>query len=526
MSKEDYILGIFKSKESINEDFYLNVDISSHTKPLPITDLSELMNSAEQEQKERDASNCYRLTGNINMVASNALFNHIGDNSYQKLIALKDLDEDTETFVNDLGDVLLEDDGWFYFETGTTCDKIYLEPKPDKFYPLSNTGFQNWNLYVTYPYTGNPEILTFNNVPLVDGIGVISIVQLTVDERDMTAVVCSINHGLSVNDIVRFDSDIATGLSGDYSVYHLGLDDGSYSNNIFIIDVTLDVYPPLTIFTKLRFKKVINGVESLYYARWFKKITSVLDYEIYPTGFATNVYNDLNFSFTYNVDLNVEDLTDYLGRPLTELYLTVVKKQDDPESLGNFWTNVESGIDTALIGGDYDVNILTSLIGDDSIEENVNGLSDGTLFGDIIEYNETTLSETVLQDAFHRFNTINRRDEGYLEGFIYKPHYVIPIREFSDYIEESTNPNETVPDYATELDGNRRIWRDIFTNSFSNNPDIPFINGCHYLFDNFNILVKRQDPCDEFNLGSSAIVAGNCDNDDKFTEEEIEDICK
>lgn len=525
MNKNEYVLGIFKGKESINEDFYLNVDLESNTRPLPISDLSKTLNSAEQEQNERNESTCYRLTGNLNVVGSNVLFNISGDFSYQQILELKDLDEETDTFVNDLNEVLLEDDGWFFFQTGTTCDKVFLEPKPDKFYPLANNGFQNWEVYVTYPASGNIETLTFNNVPITDGISVVSINEVTIDDRQMTAVVCSINHGLSVGDIVRFNSDIPIGLSGDYSIYQLGLDDKSFQSSIFILDEALSVYPPINNNTKLRFKKVVNGVESDYYSRWFKKLTNTLDYEIYPTGFATNIFNDQNFSFTFNNDLDVNGLVDYLGRPLTEFYLTIVKKQSDSESLDNFWTNVESGINTALVGGDYDVNTLNSFISNDSIEENVNSLPE-IIFGDIVEYNRTTLTETILQDAYHRFNTLNRRDEGFLEGYYYKPHYVVPIREFSDFIEESTNPNETVPDYAEQLDGNRRIWRDLFTNSFSDNPNIPFINGCHYLYGNFNILVKRQDPCDEFNVGSNAIITGNCDTEDRFTQEQIEEICK
>lgn len=520
------VLNIFKSKTQINEDIHLNVNLVNTNNTIPISDLSTIINSAEQEQIERNASFCYRLTGTLNVVASNVLFNISGDNSYEQIIQLKDFDEETETFVNDLQDVLLEDDGWFYFQTGTTCDKIYLEPTPDKFYPLTNKGFSNWNLFVTYPYSGNLQTLTFNNVPLTDGIGVSSILSVEIDERLMTAIVCPINHGLEVGDIIFFESDIPTGINGEYSVYHLGLDDGSYSYNIFIIDVNLSVYPPITLNTKLRFKKIINGVYSSYYARSFRKLTGALDYEIYPTGFALNAYNDQNFSFTYNTDLDLSDLTDYLGRPITELYLTIVKKETYNVSGELFWTNVESGIDTMLINANYDINSLNSLNQNDSIEENVNGLTGDTIFGDIVEYNPLTLTENVLQVAYHRFNTINRRNEGFLEGYIYRPHYKIQIKEFSEYIEESTNQNETVPPYAVELEGNKKIWRDIYSNSFTNSADIPFVNGCHYLFANLNVFVKRQDPCNLFNLGSTAIVVGNCDTNDKFTQEIIEDICK
>lgn len=511
MENKYILLKEFYSKIATNDDNYLDLNLNQTHKELPLDDLQSVINLIKVEQDERDSSNCYRVHGSINIVASNVLFNTSGDSSYEQLLELKDLDEESGTFVNDLEDVLLEKDGWFYYQTGSTCEKIYLEPKPERFLPLDNNGYDNWHLFLTYPYTSSTEYLTFEGVPIGDGIAIFNAQSIVIGSRQMTLISCCIKHGLNVGDIVNISSDVITGLEGQFAVYKVGNILNRNKEYQFVIDFVPTSYIPLTG-TKLRFKKVTNNVESKYMVRLFKKITTPSDYEMFYLAYSKNKFNDQISGFNFKSDIDVEGLTDYLNRPLTELYITVLKSLKDTEGLSNFWEKTFSTLFNFKQNGDYDVDLINNLISDAyAIEPNILALTDDILFGDIVEYNLILLEEKVLAEAFHVFNSKNRVQNGMLEGYYYKPHHKIRIKYFSDYIEESASPFViNIPDYAEQLPDGREVWRDILTNSFVNDPQIPFVNNCHYICENLNIFIKRQDPCGYNNLGFNTLIGGKC----------------
>jgi hypothetical protein len=157
----------------------------------------------------------------------------------------------------------------------------------------------------------------------------------------------------------------------------------------------------------------------------------------------------------------------------------------------------------------------TSIV--DSIEENVDNFTD-SMFGDVVEYNIISQIETVLEVAYHRFNTINRESNNFLEGYYYKPHYKHQIKKFSDYVQIRYNQTDDIPYYATVVGDGRTTWRDILPNNFSNGNVIPFLNGCHYIYQGINLFVQRQDPCDDYTVPNKTIIAGLCDTNQKFVE--------
>ena len=138
--------------------------------------------------------------------------------------------------------------------------------------------------------------------------------------------------------------------------------------------------------------------------------------------------------------------------------------------------------------------------------------------GDFCEYNNIEQKEYVLSDIHHKysFNTnlfsnsqLNQNvvtigggfgggislnfgnlfnDPEIPEGYIYKPHYSVPIRVFSDYI-ESTGLEQVsdVPFYSYYSNETQQfIWRDLYTYGYIDSDGIginhPFINGAHYPF--------------------------------------------
>lgn len=505
------ILKEFLSKLNINDDYYINLFLQKYGSELNNSELSRIINLIQLEQEERDSSYCYRIHGNLNIIASNVLFNMSGDSSYEKLVELKDLDEESETFVNELTDVLFEKNGWFYYTTGSSCENIYMEPIPERFMPLDRNGYDNWSLYLTYPYSSSTDYLSFEGVSIGDGIAIFDAREIIVSSRPMTLCSTTIKHGLNAGDIINISSDVITGLEGQFSIYKLGDEFNNSQAYTFVIDFTPTSYLPNYTGTKLRMKKTTGGVESEYMVRFFKKISIPSDYEMFNLAYANNKFWDSIYGFNFKEDINLEDLTDYLGRPVTEIYLSIFKSLRDTKSLSNFWERLFSGLYNFKSSGDYSVNTLTNLLADDyAIESNIIADTTDTFFGDIVEYNSVTLEENILAEALYVFNTKNRVQNNLLEGYYYKPHYKIRVKYFSDYIEESTSQFVTaIPEYAQELDG-KYIWRDILTHSFVNDSNIPFINGCHYIFDNFIILVKRQDPCGNNNFGFQSLIDGKC----------------
>jgi hypothetical protein len=81
---------------------------------------------------------------------------------------------------------------------------------------------------------------------------------------------------------------------------------------------------------------------------------------------------------------------------------------------------------------------------------------------------------------------------------------MVKIRAFSSYIEQGDSSVADVPDYAENLGDGRLLWRDLldigFNDGVGETIDYPFLNGCHYLYDNITIFLKRQDPFNQYGL--------------------------
>lgn len=525
MNPQRILLPSKESQNSIDENLHLKIEIPHTNKHLPISELESVVDIGKVFSKERDLSNCYRFLGNINIVASNVLFNWSGDTSYQNILELMDYDDDTEQYVKSQSDVLLETDGWFYYQTGTTnCQKTFLEPTQDRFSIYDLSGNTNWNLWITYPSKENLYSLEFYGVPLTDGLAIFSAQTVTIDDRVMTAFICPIRHGLTQGDTITL-TGATTGYEGNFSVYTLGLQDGTNLDNIFVIDIDLGV-PPALSSSGLYFYRTFNGVRSIYSSRWFKRCSGDFDYEFYNNAFAENIYADQIWAYNYNNPIDVGQLFDYLDRPVTELYLTIVKKQDNTSGYP-FWTQVQSGIESYVQLSNYDIRAIhtksTSTVPE--IESDVNNNSE-YLFGDIIEYNPLQQYENILCEARHRFNTNNREDSNFLEGYFYKPHHKMQIRKFSDYVLTSLVGDIDAPYYAVDMGNGTIAWREILSNNFTNGETIPFLNGCHYIYKLTDLFIRRQDPCWDYQIGNKSFVQGKCNSLEDFVQVNVENLCE
>jgi hypothetical protein len=245
------------------------------------------------------------------------------------------------------------------------------------------------------------------------------------------------------------------------------------------------------------------------------------DYEIYPLAFSQSIFEDKRNQFVINEDLDVSNLVDNLGRPISELYVTIIKTDNN-----TLFTNIKSGIEMPynLSGSSTSIPDIRRITDGGSshipLEDDIT-IQDDSFFGDIAEYNSLELKEKILGDVYHRFNTSNRINGGFIskpnlvenesislgirqEGYMYKPHHKIKIREYSTYIEQGTSNTYNMPSYKTDLKDGRFIWRDLLdigSNDMNEDfLDYPFLNGSHYMNKDIQFPLKRQDPFGLYSL--------------------------
>ena len=259
----------------------------------------------------------------------------------------------------------------------------------------------------------------------------------------------------------------------------------------------------------ISYKKVVNGIECDYYIRIFSKIPNFKfasgdtssEYEIYREresgktlidiyqdskydfeshvsrlAFAKNSYSDDVGEIVFTDDIDISNLKDNLGRPLTSIYLTITKNNagykewygfdihsgetwnvsaitEDNVEFSHCFGRVTCGIETS-IESKYDnsiksINKINSVIsgrtgeplgynvdlinGDrdkyDSTEYEINSTEvwfklDKHYYGDLCYYDNYNAVERSIQPIMHRFNTaqresFNSKSDAYYEKFKY-----------------------------------------------------------------------------------------------------------
>jgi hypothetical protein len=566
-------------KGASDVDNYVNINLESESKLLPPDNINKVVDLGDVFNKEREESKRYRFVGTLLPVFTNVLFNISGDKgpssfnifqynnwvdttllqqpsepdaiSYDKSYGWETFDGYTFktdpfdnsyvgrpdfTYTESINKNLKEINGWFGFydpdfrKVGF-CDFYDLEPRRDRFDPSSSLSVRNWEFTITYPYATDDQnhlvkgglLITNAEVRILGGV-------------PMVVFGTAAPHNLQIGDTVRISDISNLVMNGDFTVQSVGLENGDSKDTFFVVDINPTLATLGPIFSGGRMKRLYYGNEVTYYLRKFKKIKKFEtqtqltpdDYEVYPLAFSLNIYNDPNYQIVIKDDIDISDLKDNLGRPLSEIYLTMVKSKSD-----NMFTRTQSGFDFENYYGNTITNttdgravsnirkihtLSAPLAPFDShtpIEDNVL-ISNNDYYGDICEYSKYEVKETILQKIMHRFNTVDREttvikqitDSAIYgprpEGYIYYPHYQVNIRQFSNYVEQGDSTTVGIPEYAESLGDGRYLWRDLLTLGYNDGQDetldYPFLNGSHYLYDNFCIVTRRQDPFGVFGL--------------------------
>lgn len=554
-----YRLNSTKFKGASNTDSYFNVNLESKNKLLPPGEISRTVNTGDIFDKERDESKVYRIIQTLSPLFTNVLFNLSGDkgpNNY--FININNIDGTkpygyqtfdgyifknnafdtsipTLTYLQSLDKNLKEQNGWFGFynpdvQKGEICNFYDLEPTRDRFDLNSSLIIRNWELTITYPYKSENTHHLVNN-----GLLITTAELVEVGGVDMVALGSAVPHNLIVGDTVRLTNMPNSNMNGDFNVISLGFNSENFET-FFVVDMGVNNAVLGNLFTSGRLKRLYYGNEVTYYFRKFKKIKSFetqsditkYGYDCYPLAFSQTIYGDQTYQVTFNDDIDVSDLVDNLGRPLSELYLTVIKTDSDglftktisgldlEDYLGNVGTQTIDQRNVSNIRKMHTISPPLALFNSHIPLENNVDINDSDYYGDICEYNKFEVKETILIKVMHRFNTLDRETTTLVpvtglnikgprnEGYIYNPHFLIKIRQFSNYTEQSEINTVGIPEYAENLGDGRYLWRDLLSIGINDGQDetldYPFLNGRHYLHQNICVYTRRQDPFGNFGL--------------------------
>ena len=413
-----------------------------------------------------------------------------------------------------------------------------------KYNPYRHRPEYNWDLFLTYPYEND-----YSNI-LISGGLLIKSIELAFNSVGRRIVLFSTytKHNLSIGTafnlyitnkdknnevkVIKVENILVNSLGNvkkedeEHYFYTTQTDiiGKILGNNEEIDDDTDndDINKQIkTTGSTFRLKHIVNGYESEYYIRKFKKLPNLnkivneedklaldksycvnefkewitnkpndFDKEQYQLAFSSTIYNDNNTQVTWTDGINIDNLLDNRGRPLTEIYLTIMKRNKGYDEWYN-QRHVESkeieyshcfgdiswGFDLLSAKNEEEINLQEGL-NDVKLIHNVNNdiVNNDEFNGDIVEYNVTTCNETILEDCYFRFNTYLREnpvdyyiyqyDEitsddydvnkfkveislidptkkneyEYLkhpEGYYYKAHYRILLKEFGEIHQES-----------------------------------------------------------------------------------------
>lgn len=334
------ILNSVKSQREDDKNESVNLTLNSKTKTVDENVVTKILSTNLQFEEERNNSSIYRIYGNIKSIVSNVLFN---DNLkiYRK-------DGKTNSAYTSRNDIT-EKDGWIGYidndsDTAQTysksnkdfgdnksslCQLIPFDPGYDRLKFDDPDGKPNYMVKVTYPYDTEDITLIENDsgITLSDGIPFISIQEKLIQTISYTVFNTPINHGLKVGDTVKLFG-IGERSDESFIVTQVGNENNINKERSFVVAIEFgDVQ-----FNKgvSRFAREVDGVLSQYYVRKYKTLTDGFkDYDRYPAAFAQSYFGDEEVGFNFTKDIDVSGKVDNLGRPLSELFLSIIKVDTD-----------------------------------------------------------------------------------------------------------------------------------------------------------------------------------------------------
>lgn len=332
---------------------------------------------------------------------------------------------------------------------------------------------RNWDYCITYPYRKDSFMIDyiFNSV----GGAIKADVQSGVTPSSVQILMCRslFKHTLSANSQISLyywdASDDFKKYPKMVRVLNVGNFENSEGDRFFSIrksDIGNDVWDRVLNNGSIYYKKISNGTECEYYFREYKKLKlpdgNVPKSEINKLAYGENIYGDRMAQIIYTDDIDVEGLHDHLGRPLTELYLTIVKRNagykewsagtyNSPAvEISHCFGRNTAAVDFGTYSGaqkDYNIHFIHnvecpraeaatrflpvfgniwkrvrrgdfwwylppySLPQSSELEDGDITIDNDTFWGDVVEMDTYAYEEHVISNVMFRFNTLQRESD-------------------------------------------------------------------------------------------------------------------
>ena len=494
-------------------------------------DRSQSISLAQVFDDERQSSSTFRPTFKVNYIYANT---YTGTTEYVPFKNNLYYVDSIQSTVNGIWKGYPQFYEFDFYRPRITDQHIEYKPKSAYTY--------NWTYYISHAYSNDStKQLSYElnnssyNWIASEGIP-FSIINRTQNGSNVISFQCIAPHGLSVGEYVElsfFYNQINL-----FQVYSLG--NNEFDSEEYIFSIYNFGYTGTTFANGVTgtFKRVINPdniteTKSEYYIRQHKILTGVDSTVITKNGFEKNVFGEekqfeyssitpnqvsrisqKTSSNSYNVtvakDINLLGVLDNQGRPVSELFLTIINKGysgyfNQPNNgigLKQGWEfNITSPVSAwwDLQNNYSDTNIPTSNYtlsnGATKTFYYNQDLNEGDVIdGDFCEWNDYDQIERVVSTYYQKINynqnvfqTTSLYDTN-SPGFYYKPHTSMTIRVFSDYVETANvGQVDNVPFYSYYSSSDQQFrWRDLYSYGFKDNlergVDYPFLNSAQYPF--------------------------------------------
>lgn len=561
MSNQNEIRIVLGSKQfagNTDKDIWIQPPLIGDRRTMVEGDRSLTLNLTQQFETERQESTTFRVAGKLTNIFNNSITGKTIYTPYKNILY----------YTNEIANAILNTppnpnvpwEGYPQYEEFTFV-RYSAVTGHRSFVPKSASSY-NWMLNLTYPFSSDTnQPMTYTNekfntsinfnssdgIPFAFDIG-------ELNGKKIVNFYCGTKHNLKVGDWVELTiPSLPFGLNGKKTFQVFSLGDNDYKSEEKVFSIINLKFPPNqlisgTVGTAKRINNILNSGEtkSIYYVRLHKVLATHSDFNITQAGFENNPFTikskleysaltpnqtqrvsvkqgGRTFSFTLNKDVSINGLKDNNGKPITELFLSILERgymgwfnppalnsvgQQTAIDIGWGFNFLENSVDTwwnhsSVINKDnIPVSSYEQPQGSGQMFYYNDFLSEGSVIkGDFCEYNYAEQKEYVLSSCYHKysFNSLYFFDNSpvnFPSGYAYEPHHSIPIRVFSDYLEFGSPTNtDGIPSYAwfSEYE-NTFIWRDLYSYGFIDSDgigiDFPFVNGSHYPFKQVLFLQK------------------------------------
>ena len=567
MDKKRLILPSKKFFGAIDEDLNLKINLDETKNLLREGDRTILLDTSILFAKERNESNNYKIHGKLRMIFRNL---YSGSSGYSPVEEKLYLIGDGTDFNQFDGFVSYEEFAFLRQDVKREFNTIPSTSAPGTYSPnLSVVGqnshksitpieapYNNWNLYLTYVYSGDTSYpikyslsggTSSDTFSFVSGDGI----PFRVTDNGSTYKLTSpVKHGISVSEFIIISGGTLNNsvpVSGrTFLVTSVG--DELFNSEEFTLEISKSEIPSGTTLSAVVLGKrcinrnKINETTSTYYVHKHKTLTEETDYLIEKLGFESQIWeeerklvlensvgtNDLlvvrnrmeSLIYDFKKPFVLAGITNNLGYLPTDIYVTTlfVNKNgyfDYPHKVGFKFNFHDSWIDEHFSG----TTSVESTLPTQTFTANSLTFTGGTalpigtvLTGAFVEYNRYELKERIISESYHKMtHRTSVFDHGQQDstnysgasvdnkvGIYYQPHHIVKLRQLSPYVESSnTSQIYGLPQNAKYFEDELLWkWHDVYDHGFIDpegfGTNYPFINNIHYVKNDINLYLRNE----------------------------------